>query len=104
MALRVVPGRILCELGGLTITPPVTTCTADADASISSPFLNRIVSAALVSAASWRKSTLARSDTDFTSQRAHRVSSAVTHATPFSRVAAEAIGNGAQNANTVRGI
>ena len=50
-----------------------------------------------------RPSTFASNETDLMSRRAQRVSCAVTQATPFAIDSALAFGNGAANANTVRG-
>ena len=64
-----------------------------------------MVSAAAASTDSCRSSTLASSATDLMSQRAQRVSAAVTQATPFSSSAGRSRpAAGAQKANTVRGM
>ncbi len=63
-----------------------------------------MVSAAAASTDNWRSSTFASSAVDLMSQRAQRLSAAVTHATPRSRTSAPVTGRGAQNANTVRGM
>ena len=65
------------------MVPPLTTSTFDADASVRKPSRNITVSTASWSAASWRISTLPRSEIVFRSQRCQRLSSAVTTATPL---------------------
>ena len=92
------------EFGGTSTSPPSTTCTEDADASVSSPSRSRMVSWASASTASWRSSTFASSAVDLMSQRAQRVSVAVTQLTPRSSSAGGLGASGAPKANTVRSI
>src|SRR2546430_736286 len=72
------PGRISSFFGGDWITPRLTTKTLEAEASVSRPSRNRMVSTASASEESWRRSTLPMSEIDLMSQRSQRLSSAIT--------------------------
>src|SRR5688572_31384712 len=78
------PGRIRFDLGGDWITPRVTMNTFDAEASVSFPSRNRIVSAAPTSAETWRRRQLPMREIDLMSQRSQRLSCALTQGEPFS--------------------
>src|SRR5688572_2391879 len=88
------PGRMRLDLGGDWITPPFTTNTFEAEASVSFPSRKRIVSAAPCSAESWRRRQLPMSEIDLMSQRSQRLSTALTATPPFSTCAAGGLVSG----------
>src|SRR6185503_15851242 len=88
-------------LGGDRITPRFTTKTFDAEASVSLPSRNRIVSAAPASAESWRSRQFPMSEIDLMSQRSQRLSCAVTAGAPFCTVSFGGVTSGLDIANTV---
>src|SRR5574339_544627 len=95
------PGRIRLDLGGDWITPRLTMNTLEAEASVSLPSRNRMVSAALASAESWRSRQLPMSDIDLMSQRSQRLSVALTAGAPLSTCVCGGLTSGLDIMNTV---
>ena len=83
------------------IVPSLTISTLDAEASVRNPLRNITVSTAPCSVASCRIRTLPSNEIVLRSQRCHRLSSAVTTATPFSTCSRVGVGSGLLIMNTV---
>src|SRR5665647_240877 len=95
------PGRMKLDLGGVMMTPFLTTKILLAEPSVRSPSRSSTDSAAPASTAVWRKRQLASSDTDLMSQRSQRLSATVTATTPRSRWSCGGVVSGLDILNTV---
>src|SRR3990167_11059200 len=95
------PGRMKLVLGGVMMTPFLTTKILLAEPSVRSPSRSSTVSAASASTALWRSRQLASSDTDLMSQRSQRLSATVIAATPRSRCSGGGVVSGLDIMNTV---
>ena len=87
--------------GGAATTPAFTMNTFEAEASVSMPSRNMMVSTAPASADIWRASTLPSSEVDLMWHFSQRKSRAVTQATPFSTASRDGFTIGLDIMNTV---
>src|SRR5918993_5205943 len=95
------PGRMRLLFGGEWMTPRLTINTLEAEASVSLPSRNRMVSTAPASADICRNRQLPMSEMDLMSQRSQRLSVALTAAPPLSTCACGGLTHGVDIIKTV---